>query len=203
MTQEEYKNILQKYLPKSSVDEVFELIRTNNIHFIIKKDRATKLGDFRAGSPSGPFRITINGSLNQFSFLLTFLHELAHYQVFINNNFRQKPHGKKWQSAFKVLIIRFISHFPDDVKKALYKTMNNLSASSFTNIYLAKALRKYDEDKQTVVSDLNFNDCFSIQNGRKFKILEKKRKRYVCQCIESKQLFLFNPMCQVSPEQSN
>jgi len=44
----------------------------------IAKPRKTKLGDFRAGKIPAQTKISVNSDLNQFAFLITLLHEVAH-----------------------------------------------------------------------------------------------------------------------------
>ena len=50
--------------------------------------------------------ITINKSNNKYRFLMTLIHEIAHYYTYRDNKFA-KPHGLKWKNIFKILRVNF------------------------------------------------------------------------------------------------
>jgi predicted SprT family Zn-dependent metalloprotease len=66
-------------------------------------------------------RISVNGNLNKFSFLITLLHELAHLLAFENYGNRIQAHGKEWKFVYSNLLKDFIDKkiFPPDVESAL------------------------------------------------------------------------------------
>ena len=86
------------------------------------------------------------------------------------------PHGKEWKLVFSILLKRFTEAniFPLDIEQALSKSMDNLSASTCSDPYLFKVLRKYDDQTHKVtIDDLERNDLFKTDKNQTFKLLEK------------------------------
>lgn len=198
---DEYNKILEKYLPEQSVDLIFEWIKDYKIHLRISRNRMSKLGDFRAAYNGLPHRISINNNLNKYSFLITLVHEIAHLVVFEKHGGRVKPHGKEWKITYRNLMNPFLlDHiFPDDLSHIIYQFMQNASASSNTNLLLARTLKKFEADDEPGmhIEDLEENSIFKISNGKVFKKLEKRRKRFKCLNLDNNKYYLFDPLTQV------
>jgi hypothetical protein len=173
-----------------------------NVRFSIVKSRATKLGDFRAGLQGEKHKITVNGDLNKFSFLITSLHELAHLNTFNSFGRAVMPHGEEWKTAFKKLLLPIIDSkkLPQDIENALVNSLVNMKASSCTDHQLSRVLLKYDKKPQgmVILEELPVNSVFSL-NGRDFVKGPLRRKRYVCQEVRSKRSYLVSSLAQVSP----
>lgn len=73
-----------KYLPSFSIEMIEDLIKEIKVNVKVVNSRKTKLGDFRV--INNQFYITINNDLNQYSFLITLVHELAHAYTFLKYN---------------------------------------------------------------------------------------------------------------------
>ena len=81
---------LKEFIPINSLGYVSSLIENEKIEIKIVNERSTKHGDFKR-TRNGDYIITINKFSNQFRFLLTLIHELAHY--FVTLEFKNsKPH---------------------------------------------------------------------------------------------------------------
>ena len=74
--------LLGQYLPSEAVEEVYHWLVEKKIHLKITRSRRTKLGDYRPPINHPNHRISVNHNLNPYSFLITFIHELAHLMVF-------------------------------------------------------------------------------------------------------------------------
>jgi len=200
---DDYQIILQKYLPENSLDLIFEWIKQYKIHLRITRTRRSKLGDYRQAHNGSPHRISINNNLNKYAFLITLVHEIAHLVVFEKYGNRAKPHGKEWKLVFRNLMNPFIIErvFPDDLSAIIYQYLQNAAASSNTNLLLARALKKYDKNEVLGVhiEELNENTVFKLSNGKVFKKLEKRRKRFKCINIENGKYYLFDPLARVIP----
>ncbi|MCP4552830.1 MAG: sprT domain-containing protein [Bacteroidetes bacterium] len=198
---DEYNKILEKYLPEQSVDLIFEWINNYKIHLRISRNRRSKLGDFRAAYNGLPHRISINNNLNKYSFLITLVHEIAHLVVFEKHGNRVKPHGKEWKITYRNLMNPFLlDHvFPDNLSNIIYQFMKNASASSNTNLLLARALKEFETEGEPgmPIEDLEENSIFKISNGKVFKKLEKRRKRFKCLNLENSKYYLFDPLTRV------
>lgn len=101
------KQSLSKYLPEVAIDPVIDLLDQYPCKLKIVNNRRTKHGDFRR-LPTGKYQITINNDLNQYRFLLTLIHELAHLVTFQKYG-RIKPHGIEWKRSFQHLMLPFVN----------------------------------------------------------------------------------------------
>jgi len=128
---------------------------------------------------------------------------MAHLLVWRNkklNYIRIKPHGKEWKTAFKDLMRPFLipQIFPEPLLNILKKHMLNPKASSASDIYLLKELRKHDKTNpdQLLLIDFKPGEVFKFRDV-KFKILKKNRSRFLCEEINSKRKFLVHSMAEV------
>ena len=100
-------NYLDK-IPEHSKDYIRRLVVLNKIKIFLKKNRKTKYGDFTV-KPNGQKLITINSDLNIYRFLITLLHEIAHFLTYNDYGFYVKPHGIEWKNKFKNLLLPIIN----------------------------------------------------------------------------------------------
>lgn len=199
------KEILAEYLPQVAVDLVWEQIKNHNIFFKISKSRNSKLGDYRPPIRSSVHRISVNHDLNPYSFLITFVHEVAHLVVFEKYGNKVSPHGKEWKTAYRELMQPYLENgsFPEDIKTVLHKSLKNSKASSTSDIKLSRVLKTYDKPSDDIhVEELEQGAIFQIQNGRQFKKGERIRTRYKCLNLQNKRIYLFHPLTPVFPIQS-
>lgn len=195
------RDILAKYLPLNSVDQVFDLIVKHGINLQIKAARTTKLGDFKAPYNGLPARLSINGDLNPYAFLITLIHEIAHWLMWeqFSKSRRIKPHGTEWKNTFKQLMLPFLSDdiFPENLLMVLRHHMKNPKASSSSDIHLMKALKEFDSgEKNLILADLEINAYFKLK-GRVFQIIKKNRSRYLCREDNSRRNFLVHSLVDV------
>lgn len=197
---------LKKFIPEKSFDYVVHYIQHYNIYFTVTQRRKTILGDYRHSFKDKNHRITVNGNLNQYEFLITFLHELAHLQTFEMYTNRVEPHGIEWKKAYSQLLIKFIELlvFPEDIVVALQKSIINPSATASGETELLKVLRKYNTTVRigfVPLETLPFGSLFKTEKNRIFKKLEQRRKRFVCEEIQTGRLYAFSPIAEVIPKQ--
>lgn len=197
---EQHQKVLEKYLPAEFVDSVVELILRHPLEFSIVRPRSTKLGDFRYGPALRRPKITVNGNLNQFSFLITTLHELAHYFAHLEYGGRIKAHGKEWQKTYQKLIYPTIEsgHLPKDIEDALLKSLVNVKASSCTDLNLMRVLRNYDENSSSTLflEDIDENTHFEL-NGKWFSKGKLRRKRYLCYELSTRKNYLVSALAEI------
>lgn len=197
------QEILARYLPSEAVEKVFSLITENHIHFKISKTRRTKLGDYRPPIRHPNHRITVNHDLNPYSFLITFVHEVAHLKVY--NKFKNSvsPHGKEWKSSYQELMQPFLENgsFPEDVQKVLIRSLRKSKAASTSDIELTKVLQKYDQSTDQIhLESLAANTIFHTENGRQYKKGNRIRTRYKCLNLVNNRFYLFHPLTPVTPK---
>src|SRR4029079_9741632 len=144
---------LQKFLPPGTYEAVLQYLQFYKVHLTVARDRKSILGDYRHRTHASNHRISVNGNLNKFAFLITLLHELAHLLTFEKYSNRVSSHGKEWKDIFGQLLARFIENnvFPDDIRHALLQSLHNRAASSCADELLLRTLKKYDVNKGDLV----------------------------------------------------
>jgi hypothetical protein len=190
---------LSKYIPEHAVKPVFELIVANQVHLKIVNERVTRHGDYRKGL-SGKHEITVNASLNKYRFLITLIHEISHLVAFEKFGRNIKPHGNEWKYSFQIMMIPFIRPeiFPSNLLPLLARHFKNPTASSDTDATLALALKQYDaQNDKNYIFEIPYGCVFRIPNGKIFKKIALRVKRYECIEVNSGRIYLFNPNAEV------
>lgn len=191
------RKTLSNYLPKTSIDLVIELLNKYPHHLKIVNQRQTKHGDFRL-TKDKKYQITVNNSLNQFQFLLTLIHEIAHLATHLKYK-RVKPHGIEWKISFQHLMLPFMNPeiFPMELLPHLANYLKNPKASTDSDVKLALAMKKYSEKSdKSFIFEIPFGNDFVFKK-RIFRRGNKRRTRYECIEINSKKMYLFNQNAEV------
>jgi hypothetical protein len=182
---------LETYIPSDLVLYLRSLVENEAIDFKVVNQRSTKHGDFRYNNDR--YTITINKTANKYRFVLTLIHELAHYFVYKNNRLA-KPHGLLWKQKFQSLLNPILNkeYFPINLLSELIDHMKNPKSSFCYDIKLSKKLDLFDNINDNVYLDqLNDGEFFNYRNLGKFKKINKIRKRYLCLRIDNNKKYLF------------
>ena len=203
---ENYKKVLVKLIPEKAVDKIADWILHYNFNLKITPTRATKMGDYTAPSKHNRHLITINHDLNQYNFLITLVHEIAHLVTFQKHQLiirTVKPHGIEWKNEFQTLIKPFLNQeiFPADILNSLQAYMQNPAASSCSDVHLLRILRNYDKKKSNKVhvEELPYKSIFKLGSTRLFEKGKKFRLRFECIEIKTKRKYLVHPLAEVEP----
>ena len=192
---------LEQYLPAGSFEPVLSYIQEHKIQLTITRSRSSVLGDDRHAHEGKGHRISVNGDLNKYSFLVTLLHEIAHLITFEKYRRNAQPHGIEWKTIFGEILALFINKnlFPDDIKKALISSIKNPAASSCSDVDLLRVLKNYDAQKEGIffVEQLPMGQLFAIKGNRIFEKGERIRKRFKCKEIATGKWYLFSPVSEV------
>jgi len=195
-----YQKVLTKYVPEAYISILINLLVNNKVRFKIVPPRSTKLGDFRPGNQFQLPQITVNGNLNPYAFLITALHEFAHYITFEKYANKVSPHGMEWKHEFKLLLEPIIYHaeFPVNIRAALEKSINNLKASSCSDTLLSRELAKFDRDMDAfqLLESIPLGSQFLLKNKVFYKG-ELRRKRFLCTEILTKRNYLVSGIAKV------
>lgn len=190
-------NKLIHYIPTAALEPVSALLKLHAFKLKIVNQRITKHGDFRRLA-NGSYQITLNNNLNHYQFLITLLHEIAHFITYTKTT-KAVPHGKEWKHAFQHLMLPFINPevFPNELLPLIASYIKNPKASTDSDIKLALALKQYDKP-----NDKNY--IFELPQGSLFYFKEsvfkkglKRRVRIECVELKSKKNYLFNPNVEV------
>ena len=190
---------LSKYIPEHAVKPVFDLIVANEVHLKIVNERVTRHGDYRKGL-NGKHEITVNANLNKYKFLITLVHEISHLVAFEKFGRNIKPHGQEWKYSFQRLMVPFIRPeiFPNNILPLLARHFKNPTASSDTDATLSLALKQFDkQNDKNFIFEIPYGSTFRIHNGKIFKKIALRVKRYECMEVNSGRTYLFNPNAEV------
>lgn len=193
------KHPIKPYVNENVLDQVLELLNHDHLTVKVKNERKTRHGDYRR-LPNGKHEITVNSNLNSYRFLITLIHEIAHFEAY--NAFGRfiKPHGKEWKYTFQRLMLPFLNPevFPNELLPLLAKHFKNPKASSDTDAALSLALKQFDEaNDKTYVFEVPEGAAFKLYNGKVFKKGNTRTKRIECVEIGTGKLYLFNPNAEV------
>ncbi|HNP17914.1 MAG TPA: SprT-like domain-containing protein [Fulvivirga sp.] len=191
---------LSKYIPLEALHYCTQLWIEQPFNLKIKKKRTTKLGDYRYLPANKTHQISINNDLNPYSFLVTYLHEVAHLKAFVTYGRQIKPHGLEWKATFKEITLPLLnsSVFPDDVLRKLARYMKDPKASSCNDHNLMRVLKGHDKEDSTFLADLEVGQMFKL-GSRTFKKENLRRTRFVCQEVSTGRKYLISKTAVVEP----
>lgn len=188
--------LLDQYLPTDTHFFLKKWFADFRIHIKITKDRNSKLGDYRK-MPDHSHQITINSTLDKQLFFFVLTHELAHLIAFEKYNNRITAHGQEWKSTFREMLLESINIYTEDLRPIILKFSKNPKANFMASPDLVRYFHIPKEDDQSVfVENLSENDLFWYK-GDKYKIIERKKKLYLCVSLKSSKKYLFRPLAKV------
>ena len=98
-------------------------------------------------------------------------------------------------------MIQFISPeiFPHQILPLMARHFRNPKASSDTDATLSLALKQFDErnTENNYIFEIPYGSVFRIKNGKVFKKIALRVKRYECLEVSSGRMFLFQPNAEV------
>ena len=187
------------YLPVNARSRCLNLVKDHPVSIRVVNPRRTKHGDFRE-FPDGRLQITLNKMENPYRFLITFIHEWAHWLVMQQYPFRTQPHGLIWKQTFKMQMLPFLQDqiFPENLLGLLAKHMMNPKATLDADTQLAIALKQYDPaNDKNFIFELETGTRFQASNGKIYELGQLLRKRYACIELATKRTYLFAAQSEV------
>ena len=197
------QNEYQTYIPQKAISMVQFLIEQHHFTLKIVNQRQTKHGDFRK-LPNGKFQITINNNLNQFQFLLTLVHEIAHHVTYQKFG-RVQPHGNQWKTVFQHLMLPFLqpSIYPNHILPFLANYLKNPKASTDADVNLSLALKEYSKETgKNYIFEIPYGSLFHFKKSI-YKRGNKRRTRFECLNTLNNKVYLFNQNVEVEPIMGN
>jgi len=192
------KNEYQKYIPEEAIPVVQYLIEQHLFVLKIVNQRQTKHGDFRK-LPDGRFQITVNNNLNQYQFLLTLIHEIAHHVTYQKFG-RVQPHGNQWKTIFQHLMLPFLQPeiYPNHILPLLANYLKNPKASTDADVKLSLALKEYSKEPgKSYIFEIPNGSLFLFKN-LVYKRGNKRRTRIECLNTKNGRIYLFNQNVEVT-----
>lgn len=196
---ETLEGVLNRF-PKQAWQLTEALFSEHHFLFRITTPRKTRLGSFKGARFGARPVIQVNSDLGQYTFLLVFLHELAHLVVMKKFGRKAKPHGEEWKNAYRNLVQPFLGDqvFPFALTVELNRYFLKTPATFHRDTRLINTLSSLEGGKMMVtVNDVPLNSTFTLMSGRQFVKLEKLRTRYKCFCPKTRKYYLVPRSAQV------
>jgi len=192
--------VLRGHLPPAAVPMVEDWLRRHPVRVKVSRTRTSKLGDFRTAHGGRPHRISVNRDLNPYAFLVTLVHEMAHYHTFAKHP-RHQPHGPEWKAEYRQAMRPYLSPlvFPPEVLDTLHIHLEDAPSSSCTDHRLVRALRRHDADPKPFLEELRESTIF-LFNRKLFVKGPGLRTRYRCRCLNDRRMYLIDRMAEVHVE---
>jgi SprT protein len=193
---------LKPYLPENSLGPVMNWLDGKPVSMRVTRKRRSKLGDYRPPSKDRIHRISVNGDLNPYEFLITLTHEIAHMAVWERYGRRARPHGKAWKAQYSLMLASLLDHgiFPEEMQPLVQKQVAHPRANSHGHSDMVRHLQgDSDGDDGVFLEDLPEGTIFRLQGGRKFRKQEKLRKWYRCTSMDNHRLYRISPVARVYP----
>lgn len=189
------QELFSRFCPLAAAPYCAALHQQHAFQLVVAKARKGKLGDYRyiPGKPIR-YRISVNGNLNPYAFLLTYLHEVAHLVAFEQHGRRIRPHGKEWKQKFQLMMQPVLNEtvFPSALLPVVQAYMQNPRASAGADGRLFQALREFDPASgEKILADVAAGEPFLFRG----KVYEKgtiRRTRILCREQRSGKLYLFS-----------
>lgn len=201
MKPEAFAHTMARYIPENSIETVYNWIAPHGILLKITKPRTSKLGDFKIPTHNSKAAISVNGNLNPYAFLITLTHEVAHLFDYKQRQTLRDAHGSNWKNIYSQLLEELLNLnvFPESLKPALWRHIQNPKAASCSDPMLLDALRAYDEKASILLKEVDEGALFALTNGRVFRKGTLRRTRYKCLEIQSNRWFLVHAEAEIIP----
>lgn len=196
---ETLEGVLNRF-PQPAHELVRGLFNEYTFLFRITSPRKSRLGSFKGNRLGARQLIQVNADLGPYTFLLVFLHELAHLVVMKQYGRKAKPHGSEWKITYRRLVQPFLEQqvFPAGLVTELQRYFVKTPATFHRDARLINVLASLEGGAAIVtVGDVPINSTFTLMSGRQFVKLEKLRTRYKCYCPKTHKYYLVPRSAQV------
>lgn len=195
-------SILEQYLPSDTQPFLRRWFASNKIHIRITRDRNSKLGDYRK-MPDKSHEISINSTLDRQLFFFVLTHELAHLIAFEKFGGRISAHGQEWKSTFREMLLESISIYTSDLQPVIRQFAKNPKANFMASPELVRYFHVDDPDDSQFFVEQLAPDSEFLYKGDLYKIIEKKKKLYLCVNLKNSKKYLFRPLAKVEKNKTN
>ncbi|HBR10622.1 MAG TPA: transcription elongation protein SprT [Chryseobacterium sp.] len=195
-------SILEQYLPSDTQPFLRRWFASYKIHIRITRDRNSKLGDYRK-MPDKSHEISINSTLDRQLFFFVLTHELAHLIAFEKFGGRISAHGQEWKSTFREMLLESISIYTSDLQPVIRQFAKNPKANFMASPELVRYFHIDDPDDSQVFVEQLAPDSEFIYKGDLYKMIEKKKKLYLCVNLKNSKKYLFRPLAKVEKNKTN
>lgn len=181
---------------------IYLLIEHPGFRIIMTNQRKSRHGSFAASRNGQLPVIRINYFLTPHLFLLVFLHELAHFNVWAMKANRHLPHGREWKDELQKLLLPLteIEELNENFRSIIKTIIKNPKATFNNEPRLLSLISLLDSGKELkTVRDLNEGATFHIGHKR-FVKMGSIRTRTKCYCPDDKKYYLVSLNAQIVNE---
>lgn len=199
MDSDKHRAVFERHLPDKAVVYCFELWSELKFNFKITPNRKSKFGDYKYDPNIDLHTISVNGSLNPYAFLVTYIHEVAHKATYDRYQNKVNPHGQEWKYEFKKLMIPMLKEdvFPMDILSPLALHMKNPKATSVSDPKLFEALSSHNPPTTDILlKNIPLGSHFLFRN-KVYKKIDVRRTRALCEAISIKKQYLISQSAPV------
>ncbi len=192
------KVLFLRFVPNEAVDFCVQLHQVYKFELRVKPPRKSKLGDYRYDRETGKHTITVNGDLKKYSFLITYIHEVAHLITVQKYGLNVAHHGKEWKHEYANLLLESLKTraFPPLLEREILIFSRNPKASTAASAKLIIALNQFENEGLTLLSGIGINQKFEFR-GESYIKLEKKRTRSLCLRVADNKKYLISEIAEV------
>ncbi|MDH5599071.1 MAG: SprT-like domain-containing protein [Cyclobacteriaceae bacterium] len=194
-----FNAILLKKVPEEALDYCMDFWLNYRFYFTLYKNRKSKLGDYRFHPEKKTHHITVNSTLNKYSFLITYLHEVAHMTANIKYGRKIQPHGMEWKNEFRDILRPILKNtvLPEKILKALERYSKNPKASTYSDQKLVLALRAYDKNSGSLLlGDLSPGQKFRFRKDE-FLLESHRRTKVLCLNNSNGRKYLISKLAEI------
>jgi len=168
-----------------------EIVALHPVLIKVSGSRKSKYGDFRAFPGDRKDMISVNGNLNQSSFMLTLIHELAHKLTWDEFKRSVDPHGREWKNNMRKLLEIFLELevFPGNLSAAIKRHIHDWKAVSIRMKEVYEVLMVLEGKQLVSLDEIEFNSAFQTEDGKRFVKGEVLRKYVICTSLDNKRQY--------------
>lgn len=202
MTGRSHHKALAQFLekiPAPARSYVHELIENSTFRIIMTNQRISRHGSFAVSRITRQPSVRISYQLTPHLFLLVFLHEAAHYKVWVHKGNRHVPHGKEWKSEFSLLLkpLIEIEELDKEFRQAVYNVMQKTRATFNNDLKLLSIINRLDGGSNfKTVREFAEGESF-VLSGKRFIKMKTLRTRTKCFCPDDKKYYLVSLNAQI------
>lgn len=199
MVHKKYYHLFDNHFPDNASHYCYGLWVEHSFNFKITVRRNTKLGDYRYNPGTQSHAVSVNGDLNPYAFLITYIHEVAHLVTYKTYGKKVLPHGIQWKSSFQQLFQPVLNDlvFPPEVLGPLKNYLRDPKASSSSDQLLTRALRNFDKSSKLLhLAEIQSGKNFKF-NKRVFQKEEIKRTRVLCKEVKTGRKYFISKIALV------
>lgn len=189
-------SVLDKYLPPTARPFVEEWSRGRRVSIKIKRERQTKLGDYRRLREGGHL-ITINYNLPPELFFFVLTHEYAHLLAFEKFGFRIAPHGPEWKETYRQMLLQTEGLYTPEMQPLIRKFAQNPRANFSAFAPLAKVLESATPGESVTFVEAVPPGADFIYRGEIYRMMGRRKINYLCRHLASGRGFVFRPAAAV------